>query len=357
MYIITSMENKDKDLSFFEKYRKRFVSQWFSCGPGSWDTLLVSNTEINRCKNILNNNNDNNVKDLNWARHVKECTLHPDTNEAIPFPFRMSAHVPMNTILLVGMLGAATRNQHLFWQTANQTFNAFQFYANRNKSNHVSTNTLAIATIAAVGGATGSVLIMDKWLKKVKARGKSALVLSILMPLFCAGAAKPFQISLMRQDELFKGIKVYDKDNEVCFGQSIVAGKMAVALTIFTRITYLIQPMIFPPLLQHYLKKKSAGDNNTMKKTMKVGNARNTVALNVINILFIGLCSAVATPMCIAMFDQQSSIPLNYLEKEVEETGRRFYDKIDRKRKIESPSTRREKEETIEYLGYFNKGL
>ena len=93
-----------------------------------------------------------------------------------------------------------------------------------------------------------------------------------------------------------------------------------------------------------------------MKKTINVGNARNTIALNVINILFIGLCSAVATPMCIAMFDQQSSIPLNYLEKEVEETGRKFYDNIDRKRFTASTSGKK-KEDTIEYLGYFNKGL
>ena len=127
--------NPSNNISFFRKYRERFIKQWFACGPGSWDTLFVSKKEIQKCKLILENVNNYNyhITDLNWAKHVKECTLHPDTNNPIPFPFRMSAHVPMNTILLVGMLGAATRNQHLFWQTMNQTFNAFQFYSNRNQ--------------------------------------------------------------------------------------------------------------------------------------------------------------------------------------------------------------------------------
>ena len=68
--------------------------------------------------------------------------------------------------------------------------------------------------------------------------------------------------------------------------------------------------MVFPPLLQHYLKKRNIFNNEKEKKnkslTMKKGmNVRSTVALNIINVLFVGLCSAVATPMCIALFDQQ----------------------------------------------------
>lgn len=306
--------------NFVQRYRNRFVQQWFSCGPGSWDTLLVSSTEIQRCKILLESasrktaDDKHGAKDLAWANHVKQCTLHPDTNEPIPFPFRMSAHVPMNTVLLVGMLSAVTRSQHFLWQTLNQTFNAFQFYSNRNKSNNVSTETLAVATIAAVGGATASVFVMDNWLKKLRARNKSTLMLSILMPLVCAGAAKPFQISIMRADELRSGVHVYNKDQDVCFGRSVVAGQSAVALTIFTRVLYLVQPMVFPPLLYHVLSKKKLFQT-----------PRGSVALNALNVIFIGLCSAVATPMCIAMFDQQSSISLGYLEDDVQTKARKFY--------------------------------
>ena len=310
--------------NFVQRYRNRFVQQWFSCGPGSWDTLLVSSAEIQRCKILLESasrktaDDKHGAKDLAWANHVKQCTLHPDTNEPIPFPFRMSAHVPMNTVLLVGMLSAVTRNQHFLWQTLNQTFNAFQFYSNRNKSNHVSTETLAVATIAAVGGATASVFVMDNWLKKLRARNKSTLMLSILMPLVCAGAAKPFQISIMRADELRSGVHVYNKDQDVCFGRSVVAGQTAVALTIFTRVLYLVQPMVFPPLLYHVLSKKKLFQT-----------PRGSVALNALNVIFIGLCSAVATPMCIALFDQQSSISLGYLEDDVQAKARKFYGEDD----------------------------
>ena len=66
--------------SFIKKYRQRFINQWFACGPGSWDTLLVSRNEIERCKKVLKNNSqnvhNNNQSDLNWAKHVKECALH-----------------------------------------------------------------------------------------------------------------------------------------------------------------------------------------------------------------------------------------------------------------------------------------
>ena len=37
----------------------------------------------------------------------------------------------------------------------------------------MSTETLAFATIAAVGGATASVFFMDNWLKKLRAGNKS----------------------------------------------------------------------------------------------------------------------------------------------------------------------------------------
>lgn len=115
--------------------------------------------------------------------------------------------------------------------------------------------------------------------------------------------------------------------------------------------------MVCPPLLQHYLKKRNIFDNEKEKKnkslTMKKGmNVRSTVALNIINVLFVGLCSAVATPMCIALFDQQSSIPLQYLERDVQQAGKNFYcdDKLHN-------DDIQKNDKKKEFFAYFNKGL
>ena len=312
---------------------------YYLCGPGSWDTLFVSRQEIQSCVDFVQRYKNLTIEEqkmvlpqqILWAKHVKDATCHPDTNSPILFPFRMSAHVPMNTLLLVGMLSARTRNHHIIAQTCNQTFNAFQFFYNRNQSNQVSDGTLALATFAAVGGATGAVFFMDKWLERLRSRGSRHFALGqLVLPLICAASAKPFQIAIMRSDEIFHGVKVYDETQETCFGSSAVAGMTAVGLTITTRITYLFQPMLLPPLLMRGMKK-----SNSLKKM--------PMLLHSLNIAFICACSAIATPMCIALFEQRSSLDVSSLEPELQEKVRTHY----------NSSNIAEERHRV----YFNKGL
>jgi len=43
---------------------------------------------------------------LSRARYLVRAAVHPDTEEIIPLPFRMAAHVPAKAVRLVGMLSA-----------------------------------------------------------------------------------------------------------------------------------------------------------------------------------------------------------------------------------------------------------
>jgi hypothetical protein len=50
------------------------------------------------------------------ARHLVDSAVHPDTGQIVPLPFRMCAHVPMNTMILVGMLSSTGVWSTVLWQ-------------------------------------------------------------------------------------------------------------------------------------------------------------------------------------------------------------------------------------------------
>ena len=109
------------------------MEMWHFCGPGSWRTLFVTRKEIDDCVERCNAPAESATEE--WDRQVVQACCHPDTKEILPWPFRMNAHVPCNTLLLLGMLSASSPMAHAVAQTANQLFNACQFYAKGNASN------------------------------------------------------------------------------------------------------------------------------------------------------------------------------------------------------------------------------
>ena len=103
---------------------------WEICGPASWRTLLTSDDELKRAIELIDSYKKGTVKEdvteeqLWSAKQIKDTIIHPDSGEKIPLPFRMSCHVLANTILLLGMLSASNVATNVFWQFANQSFNA-----------------------------------------------------------------------------------------------------------------------------------------------------------------------------------------------------------------------------------------
>jgi hypothetical protein len=68
-------------------------------------------------------------------RTILASCVHPDLKEPIPWPMRTSAFVPTNVPIIAGMiLSAPTPVNIIFFQWANQTYNAGLNYGNRNAS-------------------------------------------------------------------------------------------------------------------------------------------------------------------------------------------------------------------------------
>ena len=65
------------------------------------------------------------------AKRIHDAIIHPVTGEKMFLPGRMSAFVPLNTPVTVGMLMAKTPAQTIFWQTVNQSCNVLVNYVNR----------------------------------------------------------------------------------------------------------------------------------------------------------------------------------------------------------------------------------
>lgn len=58
------------------------------------------------------------------AQQLVQSSMHPDTGEVIPLPFRMSAFVPTNLLVVGGMLSPNNGLPAvIFWQWVNQSLN------------------------------------------------------------------------------------------------------------------------------------------------------------------------------------------------------------------------------------------
>lgn len=103
---------------------------------------------------------------------VYDAAVHPDTGEEIPWYFRMSSFVPVNVPIAAGMvLFGSNPAAQLFWQWANQSYNAGMNYANRNATLPVDLSEVAMSYVAATGIACGVALGAGKWSRQLLARG------------------------------------------------------------------------------------------------------------------------------------------------------------------------------------------
>jgi hypothetical protein len=305
-------------------FAERFQEMLYICGPQSWSTLLASEAEIQSAREILSSSTADALHKQDAAR-LCAAALNPDTGLPIPVPFRMAAHVPVNTMLLIGMMSARTPLANGFWQFANQSFNALQFFANRNASNKVSVTNVLCSYLGAVVSSVGASVLLSRVLQTSPswlapgARNASLL----LVPFLGAVAGKPLQIGLMRRDELSYGVHVFNDSGDL-LGLSVKAGQAAVAMTIFVRTIYLA-PMIYIPFLFEWMKSHSP-----LLRTSKIASAGTYVAITAAS-------STLFTPACMAIFDQRSSLPVQEVEPEIQQAWRMTTHSMDRV--------------------YFNKGL
>ncbi|XP_078080756.1 sideroflexin-5-like isoform X2 [Mustelus asterias] len=102
------------------------------------------------------------------AQKIRQAVLHPDTNEKILMPFRMSGYIPFGTPIVVGLLlPQQTLATTVFWQWLNQSHNACVNYANRNATKPTPMSKFILGYIGAVTSAISIAALMETAMTRI----------------------------------------------------------------------------------------------------------------------------------------------------------------------------------------------
>ncbi|GAB0187896.1 sideroflexin-5 [Grus japonensis] len=178
----------------------------------------------------------------------KEAIIHPDTNETIFMPFRMSGYIPFGTPIVVGLLlPNQTLASTVFWQWLNQSHNACVNYANRNATK------------------VGLNVLVQRANKFTPA---TRLLIQRFVPFPAVASANICNVVLMRHTELEEGIDVLDSNGNIV-GSSRIAAKHALLETALTRVVLPMPILVLPPIimsiLENFINNIYVGNFNTEK--------------------------------------------------------------------------------------------
>lgn len=127
----------------------RFCRMLLACDPS---LVFYSKDQVSQYKSMVDNYeswidsaspSDREIHRKLWEAHrISSASLHPDTGEFIPAPFRLSGYVPYNGPISVFMVASTSTPALLFFAWANQSQNALVNFYNRNASSPMSNETL-----------------------------------------------------------------------------------------------------------------------------------------------------------------------------------------------------------------------
>ncbi|SGZ12216.1 BQ5605_C028g10489 [Microbotryum silenes-dioicae] len=287
-------------------------------------TLLASSTELANAQRFLREYQDGVGEGRKaWGKEEEyglwkkkqlvESSIHPDTGLPVPLPFRLSAFVPTNLLIVGGMLMPnPTIKSVIFWQFANQSLNVAVNYSNANKSismtNAEIAKAYASATIASCTIAVGLTSLVPRLRSLTPS---TRMLLGKLVPFVAVASAGCVNIGLMRWKEIRDGISIYKPKDAVTgrvsdevLGKSSIAGKYAIGQTAASRVLTNIPTLILPPLIITLLERRGAFDRPNGK--------RLSTALN---LGLIGLSLLVFLPPAIAVFPQRGAASPKKLEE------------------------------------------
>ncbi|KAG6576568.1 Mitochondrial Tricarboxylate Carrier (MTC) Family [Phytophthora cinnamomi] len=237
-------------------------------------------------------------------RQAYEAAVHPQTGETVPAAFRLSAFMPVNIPICVGMLLAApTLGNTIFWQWVNQSYNAGFNYANRNASSEQDNSTIlksyATATFVSCSMAVG----LGKMVEKAKGISPGTRsFLGKMVPFVAVAGAGAFNAVSMRFNEFQEGIDIMDEHGDV-HGRSVAAGRQSLGQVALTRVALPMPTLLLPPYLYEIMKK-----TNIMPKAKYPKLAAELVVLT--------LCLWGAMPSAVALFPQMGTISADSVEEE-----------------------------------------
>ncbi|XP_025928547.1 sideroflexin-5 isoform X4 [Apteryx rowi] len=222
-------------------------------------------------------------KELWGAQKIKQAIIHPDTNETIFMPFRMSGYIPFGTPIVVGLLlPNQTLASTVFWQWLNQSHNACVNYANRNATK------------------VGLNVLVQRANKFTPA---TRLLIQRFVPFPAVASANICNVVLMRHTELEEGIDVLDNNGNIV-GSSRIAAKHALLETALTRVVLPMPILVLPPIIMSILEKTS------------LLRSRPRMILPVQSLVCLA-AFGLALPLAISLFPQMSEIETARLEPEI----------------------------------------
>ena len=238
------------------------------------------------------------------ARKMCMAVVHSDTKEPIPIPFRMSAQVPTNTILTVGLLVARTPREVILSQLFNQSFMVGLNYANRNASVQMSNTQLAGSFFVALSSAITAAVGLNTIVNRSRMSPSVKDIALRLVPFVAVACANFCNVAAMRSAEIRQGVSIFNNQaQEEQVGVSKRAGMLAVGQTIAVRIVSAIPVMVVPPLILRRLE------------AIPFVAARPKVSL-ALNAGLVGLAIMAFLPLTLSVFPQVNSVRTTFLEPE-----------------------------------------
>uniref|UniRef100_W5MSN4 Sidoreflexin n=1 Tax=Lepisosteus oculatus TaxID=7918 RepID=W5MSN4_LEPOC len=274
-------------------------------------TLLVSESRLQECVKLLDDFRCGTlppgVSDAQlWeAQKIKQAIVHPDTEEKIFMPFRMSGYVPFGTPIVVGLLlPNQTLASTVFWQWLNQSHNACVNFANRNATKPTPVSRFLQGYAGAVTSAV-SIAISPVFLKIKRSEDVLEVSLSTNHLVSCPSTASAniCNVVLMRHTELAEGIDVRDSSGNIV-GSSKIAAKCALLETALTRVVLPMPILVLPPLVMAFLEK------------LPLLRAHQRLVLPVHSLVCLA-SFGLALPLAISLFPQISQVEVSKLEPEI----------------------------------------
>jgi len=258
------------------------------------------------------------------AMQLYRSAFHPDTGELQNVFGRMSFQMPGGMLITGAMLQFyRTVPAVVFWQWFNQSFNALVNYTNRNADSPTSTSQLGVAYMSATFSALGTAI----GLKKVLEKSASSL-LQRFVPFGAVASANFVNIPLMRQNELFNGIAIYDKDGEKA-GSSKLAAKIGISQVVTSRVVMAAPGMLLLPIIMERMERLA-----WFKSRPKLHGPFQVAG--------VGCFLTLMVPLACALFPQDVEISTDTLRRSDPEV----YETIQKKYGSNIPHT-----------FYYNKGL
>lgn len=281
-------------------------------------TLLVSDKQLDEAKRVIATVQGQKpgweavpVDEYYRSHKYVSSTFHPDTGNKVFMPGRLCAFIPTNIVTLTFMLHPSqqTPARSMVWQWVNQTANVLINYANRSITPGEEGSALDPKIMAAYGIAVGTSCSVafagNKVLSRMGAASAPAL-LKVAIPYSAVAIANIANVGAMRSSDFTTGIVAKDVETgESLPGPSLVAGRKAITEVAISRVLLPMPLLLVPPIVLNALFDSGKFSYLTANR------ARFYIPVQ-LGVL-VGMM-AFALPMAIAVFPQNTVMPVTELE-------------------------------------------